>query len=118
MKRLLIILSLLLSMSAVACARNVILNWSQPDEQTGMSWNAYRKAGACTGPGSFAKINPADLTVKTHTDSDVPFGRLSYQVTAQVTVDGSPVESTPSNCAEVVVTPNSPQNLTLTLDPP
>lgn len=116
MKRLSIIVSLLLAMSAVACARNVILNWD--DVQNNVTWNAYRKAGACTGPGAFTKINPADLTVRTYTDADVPFGRLAYHVTAQVLVDGNPVESDPSTCAEVVVTPNSPQNLTLTLDPP
>ena len=117
MKRALIVVSLLLSLSAVACARNVLLNWDQADPGPVTS-NAYRRSGPCSGTGSFTKINTADIPANTFTDSNVPFGRWSYQVTAVATVEGAPVESAPSNCAEVVVTPSSPQNLTLTLDPP
>ena len=115
------LLAICLSVMAplITCARDVRLNWQDTANGTGVTYDAKRANGPCSPTPTFGKINPAPIpnATKTYLDSDVPFGTLSYVVTAVATVGGQPVESPPSNCVSVTITPSSPQSLTLVIVP-
>jgi hypothetical protein len=84
---------------AAAGTYEVELTWDAPTSSTDpvVSYNIYR----ATGSGSYAKINSSVNTPTSYTDSTVTSGTTySYEVTS---VDGSGVESTPSNIYTVAI---------------
>jgi hypothetical protein len=118
MRQLLISIALFFSLSAVACARNVLLTWTDDINPPTVTYNAYEANGDCATAASFSKINSSSIAPKNYADQNVSFGTRCYYVTAQAVVDSQTVESAASNKSQITVTPSNPTNLTLQLDPP
>lgn len=114
MKRLLVVLFLL-------CAGPVLAQQQPWDDKVSLSWdagaspnvtyNVYRRQGACSTAGQFTKINTTPVTPLTFLDTNVSAGTTYCYVVTSVDVGG--IESVPSNSLTVSLParPAPPTNL-------
>lgn len=99
--------ALLLLVSAVAVhaqalSHSVTLNWTDPNNPAGTTYNVYRATGLCSGTPTFSKL-ATGVTAKTYIDNTVQPGSYCFQVTATF----SNLEGNPSNTYGPAVTPFS-----------
>jgi hypothetical protein len=89
-----------MSLSGTGLPHEVALNWQAPSSTTDAvaGYNVYR---AISGNSSYQKLNASLQTQTTYTDS-TPQGSVSYLYYV-TSVDGSGLESVPSNTASVTI---------------
>lgn len=108
MKKFLLVIALALAAHAQT-THFVQLQWTDPNNPTGTTYNIYRANGACSSTSTFTVVNTAPITGLTFQDNSVTVGTFCYQATAVI----NGLESGPSPTAGVPVRPFSPVTLTV-----
>lgn len=108
-------LVLLLGLAAACYAQSghsVTLSWTDTQNPSGTTYNAWRATGACpatppttTPPAGFTQLNTTPVTAMTYLDTAVTAGDTYCYV---VTAAGPNGQSVPSNTAGATVPPAFP----------
>jgi fibronectin type 3 domain-containing protein len=90
--------SINIGLNGIGYGHKVQLNWNAASSSAVVGYNVYRVASASTG---YQRVNSSPLSSTTFTDGSVQCGSsYTYYVTS---VDGSGLESVPSNTTAVVI---------------
>lgn len=102
-----IALVLFASAALAQTSRSVTLNWTDPTNPAGTTYNVFKAPSACaSNPTTYARIASA-VAAKTYLDQNVPIGAYCYYVTAVY----ASMESGRSPTALAAVTPVPPSGL-------
>ena len=110
--RVLILLTLSAGLALAQSGRNVVLTW--PASPTpNVTYNIYERSGACSGSGSYTKVNTTPVNGLSFTRQNIALGLWCFYVTAF----GNNLESVPSpNSGDVTSAPAPPGKPSVTFE--